>query len=208
MSVVKLLFYLLSFEISVCLSISIKSRCDLSEVCNVIHNRYWLPNLIEKQCMCPANTICPSTYSKREKPFTMSINSRTQMQLCRPTNASPIQMCLDQELSVLQKRTSKRIETKIICRCSRRSFLKFYAKVTNRRDKSITFKYRCVGMPPCHSDQLCGYARSDLGFVYQRCTCREGYNCVTKSSADTLNGKMHQLFYNGTVYPSYCVSYL
>lgn len=62
-------------------------------------------------------------------------------------------------------------------------------------------------MPPCKSNQLCGYARTDLGFVYQKCTCPEGYNCVTRSSTDILNGKMHELFYNGTVYPSHCVSF-
>ncbi len=68
-------------------------------------------------------------------------------------------------------------------------------------------------MPRCRLDsddlnQPCGYTRSDLGFVYQNCTCPDGFNCVTMSSTDTLNGKMHQLFYNGTVYPSHCVSFL
>lgn len=62
-------------------------------------------------------------------------------------------------------------------------------------------------MPQCHLKERCGYARTDLGFVYQKCSCPVGSNCVTSSSTDPLNGKMHQLFYNGTVYPSYCVSF-
>lgn len=61
-------------------------------------------------------------------------------------------------------------------------------------------------MTPAEQTNLCGFARADLGFIYQRFTCPLNFKCVMSSiNAPVL---ADELFYNGYSYPALCKSFL
>lgn len=69
-------------------------------------------------------------------------------------------------------------------------------------------KLKCAARPRCDAGQFCGFARSDIGFVFQRCSCYIGHDCVTNGLDELFPHTVNELFYNDTVYPARCTSFL
>jgi hypothetical protein len=58
----------------------------------------------------------------------------------------------------------------------------------------------------CNTGEFCGFARSDLGFVFQRCTCDTVHNCkYFPEDSDIEEDIESELFYNGLMYRSHCL---
>lgn len=58
----------------------------------------------------------------------------------------------------------------------------------------------------CGSRDFCGFARLDLGFIFQSCTCDEVHDCrFTVDEMDIEEDVESELFYKGLVYKSRCI---
>lgn len=58
-------------------------------------------------------------------------------------------------------------------------------------------------MQKCKSQNFCGYSRSDLGFVYQKCVCPHNSNCRFHDSSQYIENVV-ELMYNGSGYIANC----
>lgn len=96
----------------------------------------------------------------------------------------------------------------VMCNCNFGNYWKLYSRIErNLNDLTrimLNYNYfKCVPMKKCQPQQFCGYARGDLGLIYQRCTCPAGYNCRFNQDSP-FNNKIIELFYSDGGYKSYC----
>lgn len=187
--------------------------CDKYAVCNVIHNRHWMPNLIEKICTC-ANGTCPALYAEKNDESALQINSRTQVRFCEPITT--LAKCKTNQLAITMKRiyhldnlsSGKAI---LHCLCDEHSYWKFNQSYGDYLDNDkalieISDDYTCTQLKQCEPREFCGYARSDFGFVFHRCTCPLYHKCgYDIEDDDDIEDVVQELFYNGLGYRARCI---
>ncbi|KAF2366547.1 hypothetical protein FHG87_002694 [Trinorchestia longiramus] len=90
-------------------------ECSGTEACNLWHERYWKPPLVERLCRCPGHTPCPiqthpmsNNYTHQQNGendqggnqplFTQHITNRAQLHFCQePAGSNAILRCTDNE---------------------------------------------------------------------------------------------------------------
>ncbi|GAB0095846.1 U-scoloptoxin(11)-Sm6a [Sergentomyia squamirostris] len=96
----------------------------------------------------------------------------------------------------------------IHCKCSGHKYWKYFSHAEKHSEdtqvKVIVDSYQCIDLRRCSADQFCGFARSDYGFVYHRCTCTEHYKCIFDPGSPDLFHGVQELFFNGTAYEAHC----
>ncbi|XP_059615262.1 kappa-scoloptoxin(11)-Ss1a-like [Phlebotomus argentipes] len=183
--------------------------CERNRVCSIVHNRFWLPNKHEKVCKCPGKP-CPVVYSK-DSNF-LAVNTRSQMHFCEPLS-SDLPPCDSSSisLSITQKilsnlRMQQQIE--LHCKCEGKKYWKYFSHMERHseetQDRTITDNFQCVELKRCSAGQFCGFARTDYGFVYHRCSCPQHYRCMFDPGSLEVFDGVQELFYNGTAYEAHC----
>lgn len=51
------------------------------EACNVIRQRFWLPQIVYRMCKCPDRTICPTEFTDLSDKRTIAFNVRAQLKV-------------------------------------------------------------------------------------------------------------------------------
>ena len=58
----------------------------------------------------------------------------------------------------------------------------------------------------CDTNEFCGFARLDYGFLFQRCTCDTVHDCrYFPEESEVEEDIESELFYNGLMYKSRCI---
>ncbi|GAB0089627.1 U-scoloptoxin(11)-Sm6a [Sergentomyia squamirostris] len=181
--------------------------CEKNSVCGIVHNRFWLPNKHESFCKCSGKP-CPVVFSQ-DGNF-LPINTRSQMRFCEPLelkqcDSGNVSLSIEQRLLPNQKIEH---EVRIHCKCSGHKYWKYFSHAEKHSEdtqvKVIVDTFQCIDLRRCSADQFCGFARSDYGFVYHRCTCPEHYKCIFDPGSPDLFDGVQELFYNGTAYEAHC----
>lgn len=128
-------------------------KCDPLAVCNVVYDRYWMADEVEKMCVCPEGSICPTMYANPIDEYSLQINSRTQIKFCEPINM--LQKCSQNQLAITTKRISRKDvlqsdKTILHCVCEGRNYWRFNMSYGDflDQDKSlieISEDYVCSG---------------------------------------------------------------
>lgn len=127
-------------------------------VCNVIYDRYWMADEVEKMCECPEGSVCPTMYSNPNDEYSLHINSRTQIKFCEPIDS--LQKCERNQLAITIKRVyhldNLQNETTVLhCLCDNRTYWKFNMSYGDYLDQDkalieISEDYICSGKRVAH----------------------------------------------------------
>ncbi|XP_063700903.1 uncharacterized protein LOC134831171 [Culicoides brevitarsis] len=189
-------------------------ECDKYAVCNILYDRHWMPDLIENICTCPQGSVCPTMYADPIDEYAMQINSRTQIKFCEPIDK--LKKCKRNELAITTKkilyldhlRSAKAV---LHCACDDfSSYWKFNQSYGDYLDNDkalieIFDDYQCTELKKCEPREFCGYARSDFGFIFHRCSCPLYHKCGYDVEDEDDNADVIELFYNGLGYRARCI---
>lgn len=171
---------------------------------------------VEKMCECPDEQPCPTMYAKQLDEYSVQLNSRTQIKLCEPINES-LRKCTADQLVVTKKRVYHLDElmsekTILHCTCDERSYWRFNHSYGDYLDQDkalieISEDWICSGLRRCNTREFCGFARSDYGFIYLRCSCPMFHKCGYDPDDDEKDGEdvVQELFYSGLGYKARCI---
>lgn len=56
--------------------------CTASEVCSVIHKRFWFKPVVERLCRCSNLYQCPREWNYYPHNKTMALNNLSQLKVC------------------------------------------------------------------------------------------------------------------------------
>uniref|UniRef100_A0A1B0GJP0 Uncharacterized protein n=2 Tax=Lutzomyia longipalpis TaxID=7200 RepID=A0A1B0GJP0_LUTLO len=136
------------------------------------------------------------------------------MRFCEPLS-SDLKPCDDAStvaLTITQKhlpnvRQQQQIELHCICQGGGK-YWKYFSHVEKYSEETqetvIIDNFYCINLRRCTPDQFCGFARTDYGFVYHRCTCPIHYKCIFDPGVQNTFEGVQELFYNGTAYEAHC----
>lgn len=57
--------------------------CESHEVCNIIHNRFWMTVLTERLCHCPSGRECPWQWMQTADNLSVSLNNRSVLKVSK-----------------------------------------------------------------------------------------------------------------------------
>lgn len=198
--------------------ISSTGKCDKFDICNVVHRPYWSKNNVEKLCICPEGTFCPATFSQADQ-FSLLINSRTQMKFCSPVSTlfAELTPC-NESMPALEIKSTfnstvlSNVSAKLLCACETKPVYWQYhsrsQKIFHKDDSrayDIYDRYTCNELKKCETNEFCGFARSDYGFIFQRCTCASFDDCRYHVEESDIEDNIEELFYNELLYKAHCL---
>lgn len=191
--------------------------CGRYDVCSIVYKPYFGKNVVEKLCVCPEKTFCPATYDNDNR--SLSINPRTQMKFCEPVKEliSELPECLIGGKALEIKKfyyinQIKNMSTKLLCGCNKHPV---YWRHHSREGQAVPeneklFKafdyFECADLRKCNTDEFCGLARTDYGFIFQRCTCNYTDDCRYYVEETDIEENVEELFYNELFYKAHCLS--
>lgn len=65
--------------------------------------------------------------------------------------------------------------------------------------------FECKELAKCETNDFCGLARTDYGFIFQRCTCAPHDRCRFYVEDLEIEEDIEELFHNNLFYKSYCM---
>lgn len=142
----------------------------------------------------------------------LPINTRSQMRFCEPFDPH-LDPCntTSISLSITQKNLGNLPMKPVVqlhCLCEGIKYWKYFSHVERyneeKQEKTIVDNFRCINLKRCAPNQFCGFARTDYGFVYHRCSCPNHYKCIFDPGSYKIFDGIQELFYNGTAYKAYC----
>lgn len=190
--------------------------CERFDVCNIVHRPYFGKFAVEKLCLCPENTFCPATFGNDSR--SLLVNSRTQMKFCHPVQEllSELPECEEgkESLEIMKFyfiNEVKNISTKLLCNCDKHPvYWKHHSRLGEavpENDKLFkTFDYfECAPLRKCNTNEFCGLARTDYGFIFQRCTCNMSDDCRYYVEETDIEENVEELFYNELFWKAHCL---
>ncbi|XP_043274183.1 U-scoloptoxin(11)-Ssd3a-like [Venturia canescens] len=179
-------------------------ECAQHQACNIVHERFWLPRLVERICRCPDGFECP--WSKASKNYSMMLNNRSVIKFCE--SPKDMKTCSRKETAAVVHGRIKEDHSEIMprriqvsCKCPRSHYW-WLQKYTFDDDGSVAQSFRCQKQTMCDRNEFCGYVRADIFSVYYRCACPERHLCITK---DRKRENVNEFLYSGPAYKAYCV---
>lgn len=192
-------------------------ECEKFDVCNIVTFPYFGKYNVEKLCICPEGTFCPATFSKDDD-HSISINVRTQMKFCNKVEDLFVELpeCeVDKVALVVDTlfyvNKIANISAKLTCQCNKNHI---YWKHIMRSGVPIETDeklfqaidhFECSELTKCETNDFCGLARTDYGFIFQRCTCPSSDQCRYYVEESEIELDIEELFYNYSFYKSYCM---
>ncbi|XP_034940995.1 U-scoloptoxin(11)-Sm7a-like [Chelonus insularis] len=177
-------------------------ECGKHEACNVIHRRFWMPNLAERLCRCPNGDECP--WTDKIDDFSIPLNNRAILKFCEPVEnkglCKPRQTAATVYGEINDDQTYMVpyiIDVDCICPSTHYWKLKKYDFINNRAFQI----YRCAKQRMCYSYEFCGFVREDFFSIYYRCSCPEGNLCVNTNKNTEI---VQELMYLGPAFRAYC----
>ncbi|XP_011687285.1 PREDICTED: uncharacterized protein LOC105449659 [Wasmannia auropunctata] len=165
-------------------------NCEPYEVCNIIHDRFWMPGLTERLCRCSNGKECPWQWTKTFDNSTMFLNNRSILKFC--TQLMELKVCTHKQEAVTVYGEGDTNNSYIIpynvtinCICPQTHYWKLQ-KYTYEEHGLVQI-FRCVKKRMCETLEFCGYIRADLYSTYYRCTCPEKHLCVFKDKTQLIN---------------------
>ncbi|XP_070494791.1 U-scoloptoxin(11)-Sm5a-like [Chironomus tepperi] len=190
--------------------------CGQFDVCNIVYKPYFANNVVETLCKCPEGGYCSPTYDNDNR--SLPINPRTQMKFCEPVHEliSKLPECEvgGKALEITKFyyiNQIKNISTKLLCGCDKNPV---YWRHHSREGQAVPeneklFKafdyFECSDLRQCNTDEFCGLARSDYGFIFQRCTCNYTDDCRYYVEETDMEENIEELFYNDLFYKAHCL---
>ncbi|KAG7205383.1 hypothetical protein KM043_007378 [Ampulex compressa] len=182
--------------------------CQYNEVCNVVHDRFWMPNLIERLCRCPSGKECPFQWVTKTENSSMMLNNKSVLKFCRSTRE--MDMCKYKEKAAIVHGAGDRRNSYILphnvtinCVCPQTHYWKLQ-KYRYEKDDVIVQEFKCAKQNTCQTLDFCGYIRSDLYSTYYKCTCPQKHLCVFQNRSQE---NVQELLYSGPAYKAYCYPY-
>lgn len=182
-------------------------KCGVFEACNIVHNRFWSSNLIERLCLCANRKECPWQWSQVEN-SSMILNNRSVMKFCTPIDDTDA--CIHTKVAAIiygrgDPSNSYLIpyNATITCNCPASHYWRLQ-KYTYKRDGTILQEFKCVKKRMCEANEFCGNVRADLYSVYYKCTCPENHLCIFKNRTQE---NVQELLYVGPAYKAYCYAF-
>lgn len=194
-------------------------QCEKFDICNVVYRPHWGKNIVERLCTCPNSTHsdCPADFS-REDGQSLLINARTQIKFCSPLEElySELPECVQNEPAI--KKTTyyyvdqiRNITAQILCACNKDPiYWKYHSRdgFPVKEDEKVFLYYdfyECTNLRRCETNEFCGFARTDYGFVFQRCTCKFEDDCKYYVEESEIEENIEELFYSELMYKSHCL---
>ncbi|XP_044598087.1 kappa-scoloptoxin(11)-Ssd1b-like [Cotesia glomerata] len=177
-------------------------ECGKDQVCNVVHRRFWMPNLAERLCRCPNGEECP--WSEETDNSSIVLNNRSILKFCQPITEK--QVCKPRQIAAVVRGVINDENTHMIpqnvtvnCICPSTHYwrLKKYEFDENRLYQA----YKCSQQRICYSYEFCGFVRSDFYSIYYRCSCPKGNLCITEYKE---SDQVQEFMYLGTAYKAHC----
>lgn len=194
------------------------TQCEKFDVCNVVSYPYFGKYTVEKLCSCPGKIFCPATFSEEGDDKSISVNARTQMKFCDNITElfAELPECDEEKTSLVVNTMFNinevaNITAKMTCQCNKKPV---YWKHIMRSGQPIegndnlfqaTDHYECSELKKCETNDFCGLARTDYGFIFQRCTCSKHDQCRYYVEESEIEQEIEELFYNYSFYKSYCL---
>lgn len=191
--------------------------CGKYQVCNLVHHPHFGNSEVEKFCDCPKNTFCPTTFSATDG-YSISVNVRTQMKFCSKVEDMFLELpeCEEDQPSLVVREMfeiNKLLDVVAVltCKCNknpvywRHSFRTGTPINSNEKLFESLDYYECKELTQCETNDFCGLARTDYGFIFQRCTCSEHDRCRFYVEDSEIVEDVEELFYNNLYYRSYCL---
>ncbi|CAL7943194.1 unnamed protein product [Xylocopa violacea] len=183
-------------------------ECQTNEVCNVIHDRFWVSSLTERLCRCSNGKECPWQWTRELGSSSVSLNNKSHMEFCTPIKN--LSMCTKKEEAIQVSGKSDRNNSYLIphtvtlnCVCPQSHYWRLQ-KYDYKVNDFITQTFKCVKKRRCDTREFCGHIRADLYSTYYRCTCPENHLCIFE---DRNRENVQELLYSGPVYKGYCVPF-
>lgn len=191
--------------------------CEKFQVCNLVHNPYFGNSEVEKFCNCPKETFCPTTFDRYDNK-SIPVNGRSQMKFCTKVEEifKELPECeKDQPSLIIRKmyEITKLINTtaELTCKCNKNYV--YWNHIMRAGSPIIADEklfmeidhFECRELPECETNDFCGLARIDYGFIFQRCTCSQYDKCRFYVEDSEIEEQIEELFYNDLFYKSYCM---
>ncbi|XP_032677785.1 kappa-scoloptoxin(11)-Ssd1b-like [Odontomachus brunneus] len=178
--------------------------CESHEVCNVVHNRFWMSGLTERLCRCTDGRECPWQWTKTLDSSSAILNNRSVLKFC--TQIVELETCAHKQDAVIVHGEGNTSNSYIIpynatvnCKCPQTHYWKLQQYTYEQY--GLVQVFRCVKKRRCETLDFCGYIRADLYSTYYRCTCPEKHLCIFK---DKIKVNVQELLYSGPAYMAYC----
>ncbi|XP_057338629.1 U-scoloptoxin(11)-Ssd3a-like [Microplitis mediator] len=177
-------------------------ECGKDQVCNVVHRRFWMPNLAERLCRCPDGVECP--WSEETDESSIVLNNRAVLKFCAPIKEKD--ECKPKQIAAVVRgfinddnshMIAHNVTVDCICPSTHYWRLKKYEYMDNQLYQS----YKCSKQRICYSYDFCGYVRPDLYSIYYRCACPRANLCITEYKTTEM---VQELMYLGSAYKAYC----
>lgn len=197
--------------------------CGKHQVCNLVYSAFDQSE-VEKFCHCPQKPFCPTTFDLSDG-YSLSVNRRTQMKFCTKVEDmfKEMENCETGKPSLQVRKMyeiNKIIDTKaeLKCKCNKNPIYWTHtmrsgeANSLNEKMFEAIDDYECTALPKCETNDFCGLARTDFGFIFQRCTCSQHDTCQFYVEDSELENDplgiiegVEELFYSDLFYKSYCI---
>ncbi|RLU16277.1 hypothetical protein DMN91_012037 [Ooceraea biroi] len=184
-------------------------HCAPHEVCNVVHDRFWMPSLTERLCHCANGRECPWQWTKTLDNSTVSLNNRSVLkvhQRYRDAKVAELETCAHRQEAATVHGEGDTSNNYIIpynvtvnCACPQTHYWKLQRYTY--AESGLVQVFKCVRKRMCEALEFCGYIRADLYSTYYRCTCPERHFCIFKN---TIRVNVQELLYSGPAYMAYC----
>lgn len=191
-------------------------QCGRYDVCNIVYKPVYGKNEVEKLCLCPNNTFCPATHGNDHR--SLPVNVRTQMKFCYAIEEllSELPACEEGrealkvgKLFYINQVLNK--TTTLLCGCNKNPVYWKYnatdAETVPHYSKLLqTYDYyECADLKRCNTNDFCGLARTDFGFLFQRCTCNYTDKCRYYVEESEIVEDVQELFYDELFYKAHCL---
>ncbi|XP_053980345.1 U-scoloptoxin(11)-Sm2a-like isoform X2 [Hylaeus volcanicus] len=183
-------------------------ECEINEVCNVIHNRFWVSSLTERLCRCPNGKECPWQWKEQLGNWSLSLNNKSHMEFCTPVTEMDVCKYENEGIKVYGKSNKNNsylipYNVTLSCTCPQSYYWRLKKYVYEEND-FITQTFKCIKERMCYTHEFCGYIRSDLYSTYYRCTCPENHLCIFNNRTSE---NVQELLYSGPAYKAHCLPF-
>lgn len=197
---------------------AVDATCSSYQVCNLVHNTHFDDNfVVEKLCDCPKNSYCPISFSRSDGQ-SISVNARTQMKFCTKIEDifKDLPECQENNTALIVREMFEinkmlNIVAELTCKCDKKPvyWRHIYRSGNPVNSNEKLFEaidhYECRELEQCETNDFCGLARTDYGFIFQRCTCNEHDRCRFYVEDSEIVEEVEELFYNELFFKSYCM---